>query len=109
MPSISAHKIRYKNNCINFDGDREEVCIIPTVNIAAFLVEADCNNRKKTLVFTLSGGNEIKVSIGNIPHNHTESWSAYSAFLKAWVSRYEDPPPEVEIELGIRRKTNDVN
>jgi hypothetical protein len=108
MPSISANKIRYKNNCINFSGDREQVCVIPTVNIAAFLIEADYNDRKKTLVFALSSGNEIKVYIGDIPDNHTESWSAYSTFLKAWISRYEDPKPEVKIELGIRRKTNDI-
>ena len=62
--------------------------MIPTVNVTAFLIEADYNNGNHTLVFTLCSGQIIRAYISNVEKSDKDSWSAYSTFLKEWNSRF---------------------
>jgi hypothetical protein len=86
--SISAHKIHFKDNAIIFNGERGTLCMIPTVHVTAFLIEADYNNGNQTLVFTLSSGQTVRVYIERVEKSDKNSWSAYSTFLKEWKSRF---------------------
>ena len=86
--SISAYKIYFKNNAIVFNGERGTLCMIPTVHVTAFLIEADFNNGNQTLIFTLSSGQTIRAYIEHVQKSDKNSWSAYSTFLKEWNSRF---------------------
>ena len=86
--SISAYKINFKNNAIVFNGERGTLCMIPTVHVTAFLIEADFNNGNQTLVFTLCSGQTIRVYIEHVQKSDKNSWAAYTSFLKEWTSRF---------------------
>jgi len=86
--SISAHKIHFKNNAIIFNGERGTLCMIPTIHVTAFLIEADYNNGNQTLVFMLCSGQTVKAYISDVQKSDKDSWSAYSTFLKEWTARF---------------------
>jgi hypothetical protein len=86
--SISAHKIHFKNNAIVFNGERGTLCMIPTIHVTAFMIDADYHNGKQTLVFTLSSGQTIRAYIEHVQKSDKKSWDAYSTFLKEWTSRF---------------------
>ena len=84
--SISAHKINFKNNAIVFNGERGTLCMIPTVHVTAFMIEA--YNGNQTLVFTLCSGQTVKAYISDVQKSDKNSWAAYSTFLKEWTARF---------------------
>ena len=86
--SISAHKIHFKNNAIVFNGERGTLCMIPTIHVTAFMIDADYNNGNQTLVFTLSSGQTIRAYIEHVQKSDKNSWAAYSTFLKEWTARF---------------------
>jgi hypothetical protein len=73
---------------IVFSGEQGTLCMIPTANVTAYLIDADFNNGNQTLVFTLCSGQTIRAYIGQVQKSDKESWSAYTVFLNEWNSRF---------------------
>jgi hypothetical protein len=96
---LIATSIAYHKNILHITGERGAFYSIPRINVIAHSCDIDFNSGAPTLIFIMSGGQEIKIYASDLLTKETPSSTAWLKFIDDWRGQFESKEKKPEVNL----------